>query len=198
MWTYKTPGVPDELFMTAEEVPGPTKEEIRVLTVSKARVKEGFRVTDVGCGTGSITVEIALQVGPSGRVFAIDENEEAVKVTRENVKRFNVQDRVEVILGRAPEVMRDLPTMDAIIVGGSSFLKKVLKTSKEKLKEGGRIVINAITLDTAYEALRELERLGFREMDVVMVFVAKGRFVEGRVMMMARNPVTIISATKFG
>ncbi len=198
MWEYRTPGIPDELFVTAEGVPGPTKEEIRALTISKARIREGFCVADVGCGTGSITVEAALQVGPSGRVFAIDEDEEAVKVTRENVRKFNVQDRVEIILGRAPEAMQALPTMDAIIVGGASLLKGILEVSREKLRVGGRVVVNAITLDTAYEALHELKRLDFREVDVVMVFVAKGRFVGGRAMMMARNPVTIISATKLG
>jgi cobalt-precorrin-6B (C15)-methyltransferase len=198
MWNYRTPGIPDDLFITSEGVPGPTKEEIRVLTISKARIREGFLVADVGCGVGSLTVEAALQVGPSGRVFAIDEDEKAVKVTRENVTKFNVQDRVEIICGKAPEAMRNLPSMDVVIVGGSMSLKGILETSWMKLKEGGRIVVNAIMLETAYETLHELKRLRFRDIDVAAIFVAKGKFVSGGVMMLARNPITVISATKLG
>jgi len=198
MWNYRTPGIPDDLFITSEGIPGPTKEEIRVLTISKARIREGFRVADVGCGVGSLTVEAALQVGPSGRVFAIDEDEKAVKVTRENVTKFNVQDRVEIICGKAPEAMRNLPSMDVVIVGGSMSLRGILETSWMKLKEGGRIVVNAIMLETAYETLYELKRLRFGDIDVAIIFVAKGKFVSGGVMMLARNPITVISATKLG
>ncbi len=198
MWNYRTPGIPDDLFITSEGVPGPTKEEIRVLTISKARIREGFHVADVGCGVGSLTVEAALQVGPSGRVFAIDENEEAVKVTRENVTKFNVQDRVEIICGKAPEAMHNLPSMDVVIVGGSVSLRGILETSWRKLKKGGRIVVNAIMLETAYDALHELKRLKFGDIDVATIFVAKGKFVSGGVMMLARNPITVISATKLG
>jgi len=60
MWTYKTPGIPDTMFTQDEAVPGPTKEEIRALTISKARLKEGFCVIDVGCGTGGLTGEAPL------------------------------------------------------------------------------------------------------------------------------------------
>jgi len=198
MWNYRTPGIPDDLFITSKGVPGPTKEEIRVLTISKARLREGFYVADVGCGVGSLTVEAALQVGPFGKVFAIDENEEAIKITKENVTKFNVQDTVEIICGKAPEAMRNLPSMDAVIVGGSASLKGILETSWKKLKEGGRIVVNAVMLETAYEALRELKRLKFGDIDIATIFVAKGRFVSDGVMMLARNPITVISATKLG
>ncbi|MEM2912167.1 MAG: precorrin-6Y C5,15-methyltransferase (decarboxylating) subunit CbiT [Candidatus Bathyarchaeia archaeon] len=196
MWSYRTPGIPDEFFTTSEKVPGPTKEEIRSLTISKARLREGAYVIDVGCGVGSLTVEAAFQVGAKGRVFAIDEDEEAVKLTRLNLAKFGVQDIVQVIHGKAPEKMVDLPRVDAVIIGGSMFLKDVIKVSHEKIKENGRIVVNAIMLETGYEALQEIKRLNFREIDVTTVFVAKGRWVEAGVMMMARNPITIISATK--
>jgi cobalt-precorrin-6B (C15)-methyltransferase len=90
MWTYKTPGIPDDSFLQSDKVPGPTKEEIRVLTMSKARLREGAIVIDVGCGTGGLTVEAALQVGMKGKIFAVDEDEEAVKLTTSNVKKFFV------------------------------------------------------------------------------------------------------------
>jgi cobalt-precorrin-6B (C15)-methyltransferase len=196
MWSYKTPGIPDELFVQSDKVPGPTKEEVRVLTMSKARLREGFYVVDVGCGTGGLTVEAALQVACNGKVFAIDKNEVAVSLTRKNVEKFGVQNVVQVIHGKAPEVMSNLPKVDAVIIGGSVSLREVIRFSYEKLKENGRIVINAILLETAYTALDEIKKLNFKNVDVTTVFVAKGRKVDSRTMMVARNPITIISATK--
>jgi len=196
MWSYRTPGIPGEFFITGEGVPGPTKEEIRTLTISKARLRKGAYVIDVGCGVGSLSVEAALQVGAEGRVFAIDEDEEAVKLTRANLAKFGVQNIVQVIHGKAPEAMLELPLVDAVIIGGSASLKDVINVSHEKVKEKGRIVVNAIMLETCHEALQEIKRLNFREIDVTTVFVAKGKWVDAGVMMIARNPITIISATK--
>jgi cobalt-precorrin-6B (C15)-methyltransferase len=196
MWSYKTPGIPDELFLQSDKVPGPTKEEVRVLTISKARLREGFYVVDIGCGTGGLTVEAALQVAYNGKVFAIDKNEAAVSLTRKNVEKFGVQNVVQIIHGKAPEVMSKLPKVDAVIIGGSASLREVIRSSYEKLKENGRIVINAILLETAYTALDEIKKLHFEDVDVTTVFVAKGREVDSRTMMVARNPITIISATK--
>jgi cobalt-precorrin-6B (C15)-methyltransferase len=196
MWSYKTPGIPDELFLQSEKVPGPTKEEVRVLTISKARLREGFYVVDVGCGTGGLTVEAALQVAPKGKVFAIDEDEKAVELTKTNVARFAVQGTVQVIREKAPEALSDLPRVDAVFIGGSQSLREVIRASHQRLKKNGRIVINAILLETAYTALDEIKKLNFKDVDVTLVFVAKGREVNSRTMMVARNPITIISATK--
>lgn len=196
MWSYRTPGIPDDLFITSDRVPGPTKEEIRVITISKARLKEGDHVIDVGCGVGSITVEAALQVGPSGRVFAIDEDEEAIRVSGQNIAKFGVKDIVQLIHGKAPDAMRPLRKVDAIIVGGSRSIADILRVAYEKLNAAGRLVVNAVTLETAYESLRVMRELRFLDIDVVNVFVAKGRFMERSTMMIARNPITIVSGTK--
>jgi len=196
MWVYRTLGIPDELFERSDKVPGPTKEEIRVLTISKARLYEGSYVIDVGCGTGSLTIEAALQVAQKGKVFAIDEDEEPIKLTKENVAKFGIQSIVQVIHGKAPEVMADLPKVDSVIIGGSSSLREVIRASYDKLKQDGRIVVNTVLLETSYTALDEIKKLNFKDIDVIQVFVAKGREIGTGMMMLARNPVTIISATK--
>jgi len=83
MWNFKTPGIPDELFERTEKVPI-TKEEVRVIQISKARLRPGQLVYDVGCGSGSISIEAAIQVESSGKVLAIDYDENAIELT--NVK----------------------------------------------------------------------------------------------------------------
>jgi cobalt-precorrin-6B (C15)-methyltransferase len=196
MWTCRTPGIPDEMFAQSDDVPGPTKEEIRVISISKARLSEGSVVVDVGCGTGGLTVEAALQVTPKGKVFAIDEDEKAVELTKTNVARFAVQNTVQIIKGKAPEALSNLPMVNAVFIGGSQSLREVIKASHQKLKKNGRIVVNAILLETGYTALDEIKKLNFKEIDVIMVFVAKGKEVSSGTMMLARNPITIISATK--
>lgn len=195
-WTYKTPGIPDELFIQSDEVPGPTKEEIRVISISKARLNEGAIVIDVGCGTGGLTVEAALQISPKGKVYAVDEDEEAIKLTQSNIAKFGVEDVVMVVRGKAPNALANLPKADVVLVGGSVSLEDVLHTSKDLLKSNGRVVINAILMETACTAVDELKMLGFRDIDVALVSVAKGKQINSGTMMLARNPITIISATK--
>lgn len=194
MWEYKVAGIPDGLFIKGNKVPA-TKEEIRVLTISKARLREGSYVIDIGCGTGSLTVEAALQIAPTGRVFAVDKEEEAVRLTKENVIRFGIQDIVTCIHGKALEVMHDLPIVDTIIIGGG-LSQDMIRASAEKLKVNGRIVVNSILLETSYTTLVELKKLDFKDLEVIQAFIAKGREVGTKTMMIARNPIIIISAKK--
>ena len=197
IWAYKTAGIPDELFNQRDEVPGPTKEEIRVLTISKARLSEGSIVIDVGCGTGGLTVEAALQVAPKGKVYAIDEDQTAIELTKSNVEKFGVQSIVVTARGKAPEALLGLPMADAFMIGGGGVsLRAILQTAFYKLKPNGRMVINAILLETATQAIAELKALGFKDIDVVHISVAKGKQINSGTMMMARNPITIVSATK--
>ncbi|MCL2172685.1 MAG: precorrin-6Y C5,15-methyltransferase (decarboxylating) subunit CbiT [Candidatus Bathyarchaeota archaeon] len=194
-WSYKTPGIPDEYFITDENVPGPTKEEVRVLTISKARLKEGNIVIDVGCGTGGLTVEAALQVGPQGKVYALDEDEIAVKLTQSNVEKFGVQNTVVVKRGKAPEGLADFPDADAVLIGGTMNLREILRAVQTKLKPNGRIVVNSILLETAITAIDELKLLEFKNLDITHISVSRGKQIKSGTMMLARNPITIVSAS---
>jgi cobalt-precorrin-6B (C15)-methyltransferase len=89
MWNFKTPGIPDEEFERAEKVPI-TKEEVRVVQISKARLKPGQIVYDIGCGSGSISIEAALQIESSGKVLAVDYDENAIELTKKNMQKFDV------------------------------------------------------------------------------------------------------------
>jgi cobalt-precorrin-6B (C15)-methyltransferase len=196
-WVYKTPGIPDDAFIQSDEVPGPTKEEIRVITIAKARLQEGDVVIDVGCGTGGLTVEAALQVAPKGKVYAIDEDLIAIKLTNSNVEKFGVKGNVSIVSGKAPLAIIALPNADAILIGGAgASLRAILQIANSKINSGGRIVINAILLETATLAIAELKGLGFKDIDITHISVAKGKQINSGTMMLARNPITIVSATK--
>ena len=83
LWEFSTPGIPDDLFERSENVPI-TKEDIRALAVSKLRLKEGFDVIVIGTGSGSLTVEICLQV-KTGNVYSIDLSPEAIELAQRNL-----------------------------------------------------------------------------------------------------------------
>jgi cobalt-precorrin-6B (C15)-methyltransferase len=193
LWDYRTPGIPDELFERTEEVPI-TKEDIRTIAISKLRLKDGYSAIDVGCGSGSITVELCLQT--KGKVYAIDFDEKAVELTKKNLQKFGVKAE-KVIVGKAQDVLPKLSEVEAVIVGGTwGDTKQVIELAVGRLKKGGRIVIDTIVIETMYQALIAVKELELKEIDITQVIISKARKVTTGTMMLARNPVMIISATK--
>jgi cobalt-precorrin-6B (C15)-methyltransferase len=193
LWNYRTPGIPDELFERTEQVPI-TKEDVRALVLSKLRLKENSSAIDIGCGSGSITVELCLQT-KENKVYAIDFEEKATELTRKNLLKFGL--KAEVILSKAQDILPLLPQVDAIIIGGTwGNIEQIIRLSIDKLKKGGRLVIDTILIETMYKALTTINEASLGEVDVTQVIIAKARKVTTGTMMLARNPVLIISATK--
>jgi len=194
MWNYKTPGIPDEYFERSENVPI-TKEEVRVVQISKARLCPGYTVYDIGCGSGSISIEAAIQV-ESGKVIAIDYDPNAIELTKRNVEKFGLTN-ISVILGNAKEKISKLEQADAIFIGGTGGdTEDIVKMCQDKLKSGGRIVIGVILIETLYSVLQIIEKLKFNSIDLTQITISKSRKTSTGTMMLARNPVTVISATK--
>ena len=195
MWKFKTPGIPDEEFDRTESVPI-TKEEIRAIQISKARLSSGQTVLDIGCGSGSITVEAGLQVESDGKVIGIDLDPNAIELTNRNLKKFGV-DNATLILGNAKEKISDLPEADAIFIGGTGGdTQEIVQLCEDKIKSGGRIVIGVILIETLYAVLQTIEKLKFDSIDITQITIGKSRKTSTGTMMLARNPVTVISATK--
>jgi cobalt-precorrin-6B (C15)-methyltransferase len=193
LWNYNTPGIPDELFERNEEVPI-TKEDVRSIVISKLRLKNNSSAIDVGCGSGSITVELCLQAR-SGKIYGIDFNEKAIELTKINLKKFGVN--AELVLAKAQDVLPSLPEVDSIIIGGTGGnVDKVIELCIGKLKKGGRLVIDTILIETTYKALNLIDNARLDEVDVTQVTVAKAKKVTSGTMLLARNPVLLISATK--
>jgi len=195
MWNFKTPGIPNENFERTDKVPI-TKEEVRTIQISKARLKQGQIVYDIGCGSGSISVEAALQVESSGKILAIDFDEKAIELTKKNAEKFQISN-ITTIFGNAKEKILELEQSDAIFIGGTGGdTQKIVELSQTKLKSGGRIVIGTILIETLSAVLQILEKLQFEEVDITQVTISKSRKTTTGTMMLARNPVTIISATR--
>jgi len=195
MWDYKTPGIPDEFFERLEKVPI-TKEEVRVIQLSKARLNPGHIVYDVGCGSGSISIEAAIQIENSGKVYAIDYDPNAIELTKKNIKKFGVSN-ISVIFGNAKEKINDLEKADVIFIGGTGGdTSKIIELCQDKLKKGGRIIIAAILIETLYSVLKIMEKLSFECVEITQVTISKSKKTTKGSMMIAKNPVTIISGTK--
>jgi cobalt-precorrin-6B (C15)-methyltransferase len=194
MWNYKTPGIPDDFFERSENVPI-TKEEIRVVQISKARLCPGYTVFDIGCGSGSISIESAIQV-ESGKVIAIDYDPNAIELTKRNIEKFGLTN-ISVILGNAKEKISELEQADAIFIGGTGGdTEEIVKLCQNRLKSGGRIVVGVILIETLYSVLQVIEKLKFDSVDITQITISKSRKTSKGTMMLARNPVTVISATK--
>jgi len=195
MWKHSTPGIPDEFFERVEDVPI-TKEEVRVIQISKARLSPGQIVYDVGCGSGSISIEASHQVGSTGKVFSIDVDPNAVELTKKNLSKFQVSN-VSVILGNAMQKINELPIADAIFIGGTGGdTSEIIKLCEAKLKQGGRIVIGTILIETLYSVLNTIDKLKFLSIEIIQITISKSKKTSTGTMFLARNPVTIISATK--
>lgn len=185
--------IKDEDFLKDPHVPGPTKEEIRCLVMCKSLVTSKDTVVDVGCGTGGLTVEFARR---AFKVYAVDKNPDALKITRANLEKFKVRDNVQLVDSHAPQVFHKLPSFDILMVGGSSGeLPTIIREGYHKLEDNGRIIVNSILLETRVEAIKTFKELGMVP-DVIDVSISKGRIINRGTMMMAQNPVTIVSATK--
>ncbi len=131
-----------------------------------------------------------------GRVFALEKSLEAISLTKANVEHFALEN-VQVLQTEAPTGLTALPVADIIMIGGSGGnLSQILTVCLEQLAPGGRIVLNAITIETLSTALHFLENNDFQEVDAVAITVARLNKVGQSHMWQGLNPVYIISATK--
>ena len=90
-----------------------------------------------------------------------------------------------------------MPEADAIFIGGTGGdTQEIVQLCEHKLKSGGRIVIGVILIETLYAVLQTIEKLKFDSIDITQITIGKSRKTSTGTMMLARNPVTVISATK--
>lgn len=182
-------GIPDDQFLRGKAPM--TKQEVRAVSLAKLAPEPADVIWDVGAGTGSVSVEAAL-LARQGRVYAVECQKEAWELLQENKKKFRVGNLFPV-LGMAPEALKGLPPPDGIFVGGSKGnLRAVLQAALDQ-NPTVRATVNAISLETLHQAMKAMEDLGFREVEIVQVAVSRAKILGDYHMMTALNPVYIVS-----
>ena len=179
----------DDMF-TRGDVPM-TKEEVRWTACGRLAVRLDDTVWDVGAGTGAMTLELARRAC-DGLVHAVECKPAALALLEENRRRLGGYN-VQIVAGRAPEALADLPAPDCVFVGGSGGeVRRILALAKGK-NPAVRVVVTAIALETLEEARRALHDLGFENVEVSQLAASRGKAVGPYTMMTALNPVFILS-----
>ena len=187
-------GIKDEEFVRGQ-VPM-TKEEIRILTLVKAQIAPNAVVYDIGAGTGSLSIEAAW-LAPAGYVYAIEKNPEGIGLIAENAKKFSVEN-ISVVEGAAPDALAGLPALDVALIGGSGRrLADILDIIGERLRPDGRIVANAITMQTVAACLDYFHAHADRyTYEAIQVQISRLERVGPYDMAKALNPIYIITAQR--
>lgn len=168
-----------------------TKSEVRSLSVAKLRLTKDAVVYDVGAGTGSVSVEMALQAA-DGMVYAVERKEEACTLIEKNKRHFGTPN-IRVIHGLAPEALAGLPVPTHAFLGGSAGnLREIMDCLLQK-NPAIRMVINTVTLETIGEVMDCLKTLPVREEEILSVNIAKARVLGAYHLMTGQNPIYIIT-----
>ena len=171
-----------------------TKSEIRAICLSKLMIDDGCVCWDIGAGTGSVTVEMAM-AAPKGKVYAVEMKENALELIRANIKKFGLNN-VEIVSGKAPEACRDLPAPDRVFIGGSSDNAKEIISFVLSKNPDARIVASAVSLESLAEFTSCMKEFGFSDSEVISVQVARSKKAGDYSLMTALNPVYIFSMQK--
>lgn len=187
----RTPGLPDDAFIRGA-VPM-TKQEVRAAALAKLAVKPADILWDVGAGTGSVSVELAL-AAPKGHVYAVECDPDACALIRQNRAKFQTYN-LTLIEGRAPDALADLPAPDAVFIGGTKGgMEGVLDAVLAKNPDA-RICISAIALETLSAAAAALTARGLAA-EVVQLAVSRTKQAGRLHLLMANNPIFLITGIR--
>ncbi|MGZ9089902.1 MAG: precorrin-6Y C5,15-methyltransferase (decarboxylating) subunit CbiT, partial [Rhodoplanes sp.] len=175
-------GLPDSLFEHDGQI---TKREIRAVTLSSLGPRRGELLWDIGAGSGSIAIEWML-ADPSMRALAIEARADRAARIRRNAAAFGVPG-LDVIEGAAPNALGGLPAPDAIFIGGGASDPGVHDAALAALRPGGRLVVNAVTLETEAVLIARHAALGG---ELIRIAVARADPVGGKTGWRPAMPVT--------
>ena len=187
----RTPGFPDDAFIRGE-VPM-TKQEVRAAALAKLAVRPTDTLWDVGAGTGSVSVELAL-AAPRGHVYAVECAPDACALIRQNREKFHAYN-LSLIEGTAPQVLADLPAPDAVFIGGTKgSMAEVVDAALSK-NPNARLCISAIALETLSAAIAALAAHG-QTAEVTQLAVSRTRPAGKLHLLMANNPIFLITGER--
>jgi precorrin-6Y C5,15-methyltransferase (decarboxylating) len=178
----RAPGLPDAMFEHDGQI---TKREVRAVTISSLAPRRGELLWDIGAGAGSVAIEWML-ADPSLRAIAIEAQAERAARLRRNAASFGVPG-IEIVQGTAPDGLRGWPSPDAIFIGGGAGDPGVLEAAVAALRRGGRLVVNAATLQTEALLLARYSALGG---DLIRIAVARAEPIGSMTSWRPAMPVT--------
>lgn len=189
----RCPGIPDGEFIRGD-VPM-TKQEVRSAALAKLSVRPADVLWDVGAGTGSVSVELALAAS-WGRVFAVECEAEACALIRENREKFSVWN-LQLVEGKAPQALMELPAPDAVFIGGTKGgMEDIVAAALDKNPQV-RICVSAIAVETLSAAVTALAGRGL-EVQVTQVSVSRTKPAGKLHLLMANNPTFLITGNCHG
>ena len=187
----RTPGLPDDAFIRGA-VPM-TKQEVRAAALAKLAVTPKDTLWDVGAGTGSVSVELAL-AAPAGQVYAVECDPEACGLIRQNRETFHACN-LTLVEGRAPAALADLPAPDAVFIGGTKGGMEAVVDTVLARNPNTRICISAIALETLSAAVAALTAHGLAA-EVTQIAVSRTRPAGRLHLLMANNPIFLITGER--
>lgn len=188
-----THGLADACFLRGKAPM--TKSEVRTVSLAKLGLTADSICYDVGAGTGSVAIEMALRAY-QGMVYAIEKKEEAAELIEQNKRNFAAEN-LTVIRGTAPEALAELPAPTHAFIGGSSGnLREIMELLWQKNPQV-RVVINCITLETVTEALQVIREAEHScETEIVQIGVSRAEKLGRYHLMKGENPIYIITCQK--
>jgi len=188
----KALGIPDFQFAHREGMI--TKSGVRAIAISKLRPERGGIMWDIGAGCGSVSIEAEGLISP-GKVFAVEKDQNQVAYLKKNITRFSATG-VEPVTGEAPDALKSLPDPGMVFVGGSSGrMEDILAYVDSRLKPGGRIVANVITIENMHEAVEFFKAYGYA-FEITSANLARSKELAQKLFMLAANPINIILGVK--
>lgn len=184
-----TMGIPEEQWIRGN-IPM-TKEEVRIVSLSKLKLSKDAILYDIGAGTGSVAIEAGRLIS-DGKVYAIEKEAEGIALINANQKKFMV-DQVTPIHGMAPEAFASLEAPTHAFLGGTNGKLKDIVDALIAKNPNVRIVITAVSLETIAEAATCLKEFDFSESDVVTLSVSKAKKLGSHHLMFGQNPITVFT-----
>jgi precorrin-6Y C5,15-methyltransferase (decarboxylating) len=188
-------GNPDEAFLQSQPKQGLlTPAEVRSIALAQMDIAPSSIVWDIGAGSGSVSIE-AAQMASDGAVYAVEMDAEDHGLIRQNADRFRVSN-VTAILGRAPEACDELPDPDAVfIAGGGREVTRIAEVAFGRLRRGGRLVVNVVSVDHLAELRAALTKLA-GDVHIWMINLARGTDQLDRLTFEPLKPSFLLAVTK--
>ncbi len=199
------PGIPDNQFYTDGTLPGKgmlTKRAVRLQILSMLEPQDEDVIWDIGAGCGSVSIELGAW-NSKVKVHAIEHHSDRLECIYQNRFKFGVSPQLNIVEGKAPNALNDLPPPNKIFVGGSDGeLGAILKIAWSDLQENGILLGSAVTESTKMgfltflEAIRSTDQIRDIDFTTITISIAEGGTLAGQLLYRPNLPVTLFQFRK--